>query len=124
MCTAFDLSDCPVDAIEIARAALEGFETVAPERLLRLAAILTGDFLEGLEIERSPAFCGWLTAQRRRFRSCQAGLLEHLDEARVYLASIHETLPRYCVGNFLTVMQFAPEGDSVFREAAERILRE
>ena len=56
-----------------------------------LAALFAGDFLEGLEIDRSPAFNGWLTAQRRRFRACHAALLEHLvqgvpdDEALGYL---------------------------------------
>lgn len=94
-----DLADCIVDAVEIARAAREGFETIAPERLRTLAAFLAGDFLAGLEIERSPAFCGWLTAQRRRFRGCQAALLEHLvgrapdDEALGYLETWLELTP-------------------------------
>jgi DNA-binding SARP family transcriptional activator len=73
-----DLSDCLVDALEIARAAGERIETLAPERQRRLLALFDGDFLEGLEIDRSPVFGGWLTAQRRRFRACHAALLEHL----------------------------------------------
>jgi DNA-binding SARP family transcriptional activator len=73
-----DLSDCAVDAVEVARAAQDGFGMLAPDRLRALAASFAGDFLEGLEIERSPAFGGWLTAQRRRFRGCHAALLEHL----------------------------------------------
>ena len=40
--------------------------------------LFAGDFLEGLEIDRSPAFNGWLTAQRRRFRGCHTALLERL----------------------------------------------
>ena len=67
-----DLADCFVDAIEIARATEEGIETLAPERLRALSALFDGDFLEGLEIDRSPVFNGWLTAQRRRFRGCHA----------------------------------------------------
>ena len=57
----------------------------------RSSALFNGDFLEGLEIDRSPVFNGWLTAQRRRFRGCHAALLEHLvksvpdDEAFGYL---------------------------------------
>ncbi len=43
-----------------------------------LPALFAGDFLEGLEIDRSPLFGGWLTAQRRRFRGCHAALLEQL----------------------------------------------
>ena len=74
----FDLSDCFVDVIEILRAADEGFETLAPDRLRSLSLLFNGDFLEGFEIDRSPAFNGWLTAERRRFRSLHAALLEHL----------------------------------------------
>jgi DNA-binding SARP family transcriptional activator len=86
-----DLTDCFVDAVAIGRAAEERVETLPPERLRALAALFTGDFLEGLEIDRSPVFNGWLTAQRRRFRACHAALLEQLarsasdDEAFEYL---------------------------------------
>jgi hypothetical protein len=51
-----DLSDCHVDAIEIARATQEGLATLAVERLRTLSALFAGDFLEGLEIDRSPVF--------------------------------------------------------------------
>ena len=37
-----------------------------------------GDFLDGLEIDRSPQFNGWLIAERRRFRCCHVALLEHM----------------------------------------------
>lgn len=86
-----DLADCHVDALEITRATEEGLATLALERGRALSALFAGDFLEGLEIDRSPAFGGWLTAQRRRFRGCHAALLEHLarrvsdDKAFVYL---------------------------------------
>jgi DNA-binding SARP family transcriptional activator len=73
-----ELADCFVDAIEVARAAQEGIATLAPERLRALAGLFAGDFLEGLEIDRSPAFNSWLVAQRRRFRGCHAAVLEHL----------------------------------------------
>jgi DNA-binding SARP family transcriptional activator len=75
-----DLADCFVDAVEIARAAHEGIETLAPDRLRALSALFNGEFLDGLQIDRNPSFNGWLTAQRRRFRSCHAALLEHLVE--------------------------------------------
>jgi TolB-like protein len=77
-CVALDLSDASVDAIDVARAAQQGFGALAADDLRALAASFGGDFLEGVEIERSPAFSGWLTAQRRRFRGCHAALLEHL----------------------------------------------
>src|SRR4029077_19300788 len=72
-----DLTDCLVDAIEIARAA-QDIKTVALEHLQTLAGSFAGDFLDGLEIDRSPAFNGWVTAQRRRFRGCHTAFLEHL----------------------------------------------
>jgi DNA-binding SARP family transcriptional activator len=103
-----DLTGCFVDAIEIGRAAEQGIETLAPERLRVLSTLFNGDFLEGLEIDRSPVFTGWLTAQRRRLRACHTALLEHLarsvpdDEAFAYLDKwlqlapfdqrVHETL--------------------------------
>jgi DNA-binding SARP family transcriptional activator len=86
-----DLEGCNVDAIEIARAIQAGLDTLPTERLRALADRFAGDFLEGLEIERSPVFNGWLVAQRRRFRGCHAALLEMLarrvpdDEALVPL---------------------------------------
>jgi DNA-binding SARP family transcriptional activator/TolB-like protein len=86
-----DLADCFVDAVEIANAIEEGIETLAPERQRTLSTLFNGDLLEGLEIDRSPVFNGWLIAQRRRFRGCHAALLEHLvksvpdDEAFGYL---------------------------------------
>lgn len=73
---ALDLSDCQVDAIAIHRAAQEGFATCDVERLRHLGSLFNGDFLEGLEIDRSPAFGGWLTAQRRRLRACHIAVLE------------------------------------------------
>lgn len=73
-----ELAGCLVDAAEVARAAADGIATLAPERLRQLAALFRGDFVEGLEIDRSPAFNGWLVAQRRRFRDCQAVLLQQL----------------------------------------------
>src|ERR1700733_1331944 len=69
-----DLSDCFVDAIEIA-GAIGNVETLDLQRVRTLSALLTGDFLDGLDIERSPVFSTWLAAQRRRFRSFHATLL-------------------------------------------------
>ena len=72
-----DLADCFVDAIEVAQAA-QTIASTEPERLQELAALFAGDFLQGLEIDRNPAFNGWITAQRRRFRGYHAALLEQL----------------------------------------------
>ena len=73
-----DLTDCFVDAIAVARAIDAGVATLAPERQRMLSRLFNGDVLEGLDIDRSPGFNGWLTAQRRRFRGCHVALLEHL----------------------------------------------
>ena len=94
-----DLSDCLVDAVEVACAAQQGIETLAPDRLRALCALFKGEFLDGLEIDRNPAFNGWLTVQRRRFRGCHTALLEHLaatatgDELFGYLEKWLELAP-------------------------------
>src|SRR5262245_38260627 len=95
-----DLTDCWVDAVEIARATEQGIRSLPPERLRALSKLFNGDFLEGLEIaERSPVFNGWLASHRRRFRACHATLLEHVassvpdDEAFVYLDKWLELAP-------------------------------
>ncbi|MFN4090697.1 MAG: transcriptional regulator, partial [Alphaproteobacteria bacterium] len=94
-----DLTDCSVDAIEVAHAVHHGVQTLDPSELRTLAAFFEGDFLEGLEIDRSPAFDGWLAAQRRRFRGYRAALLERLvasipdEEAFDYLETWRELAP-------------------------------
>ncbi|WP_084698561.1 transcriptional regulator [Muricoccus aerilatus] len=75
---ALDLAGCTVDAAELDRAAREGFATLPIARLRALADLVAGDFLEGLEIERQPAFDIWLVAERRHFRELHAALLEQL----------------------------------------------
>jgi DNA-binding SARP family transcriptional activator len=76
-----DLSDCEVDAVEIARSVDAGIASLAKSRREKLEALFGGEFLEGLEIEHSPAFDAWLTAQRWRFRNARVALLEHLAAA-------------------------------------------
>jgi TolB-like protein len=73
-----DLADVRVDASEIERALQDGIAGLDAERLRALAARFAGEFLEGLEIERSPTFAGWLLAQRRRWRATRIAVLEHL----------------------------------------------
>ena len=94
-----DLSDCAVDAVEVARAAERDVEALAHDRQRDLAALFGGEFLQGLEIGRSPVFGDWLTAQRRRFRACRAALLQRLakhaddGEAFGYLEQWRELAP-------------------------------
>jgi DNA-binding SARP family transcriptional activator len=75
---ALDLDDCLVDALEVSSAAAQGLGTFEVERLRVLAGLFTGDFLDGLELERNPHFNSWLIAQRHRFGSCHAAVLEQL----------------------------------------------
>ena len=75
-----DLSGCHVDAVEISCAVAEGIERLSAERLKALSAMFAGEFLDGLEIDRSPLFEAWLTAERRRFRSSRVAVLEHLAQ--------------------------------------------
>ena len=48
-------------------------------------------------------------------------LAGRLEEGQTYGAAIHRALPGYRVDDFLTAMQFAPDGESAFRKAAQRI---
>ncbi|HVJ40100.1 MAG TPA: hypothetical protein VM639_01335, partial [Dongiaceae bacterium] len=95
---ALDLAGWQVDAHEIEAACGAGIERPGLERLgldqLRaLAALFTGEFLEGLEIDRSPHFDNWLMSQRRRFQGIHLAMLERIvaclprgaDEAMPYL---------------------------------------
>lgn len=88
---AVDLSDCSVDATEIAGAYKAGFRTLSDDQLRAMAERFAGDFLEGLAIDRNPGFETWLLSQRRRFRDIHISLLEHIvqrfraDDARPYL---------------------------------------
>jgi DNA-binding SARP family transcriptional activator/TolB-like protein len=75
---ALDLSDCSVDALEVQETLQQGVAALPAGRLEALAALFGhSDFLEGLELPRSPAFSGWLVAERRRFRAVHAAVLEH-----------------------------------------------
>ena len=96
---ALDLTGCTVDAVEMERAVRGGIEALDSAHLRDLIEAFAGDFLDGLEIQRSPTFGAWLTAQRRRFRAVQAALLERLadsaddDEAFKYLDQWLELSP-------------------------------
>ncbi|CDX54532.1 Adenylate cyclase [Mesorhizobium plurifarium] len=98
---ALRLGGANVDAVEAAAAVAEGIETLGLDRLRTLAQLFAGDFLDGLELDRSPHFGSWLTAQRRRFSACQVAVLEHIiglvpqgaDEAGAYIDKWLELAP-------------------------------
>ena len=72
---ALRLGGTSVDAVEAAAAVAEGIETLGLDRLRALAELFAGDFLDGLELDRSPHFGSWLTAQRRRVGACHVAIL-------------------------------------------------
>jgi DNA-binding SARP family transcriptional activator len=76
-----DLSDCFVDTLVAAQAPEHGIQKLGVDQQKSLAALFSGELLEGLEIARSPMFDSWITAERRRFRGIQAVLLENLARA-------------------------------------------
>jgi DNA-binding SARP family transcriptional activator len=77
---ALDLSDCHVDALQVAADAAQGMGSLDMERLRSLAGLFAGDLLDGLQLERSPEFNSWLVAQRRRFGAWHVAVLEQLVE--------------------------------------------
>ncbi|NUZ07342.1 transcriptional regulator [Schlegelella sp. ID0723] len=77
-----DLAGCLVDAREVTAAMQQGIAALPAARLQDLATLCSGsDFLEGLDLPRSPAFAGWRVAERRRLRAAHAALLEHWAKA-------------------------------------------
>ena len=75
-----DLSDCAVDALAFEQAITTGVAVLGFAQLRDLCDLFAGDFLEGLELGRSPQLDHWLSAQRRHYRACQEALLKRLVE--------------------------------------------
>ena len=48
-------------------------------------------------------------------------LAGRIDEARAFAASIHKTLPRYGIDDFLATFRFTPDAEALFRQGARRI---
>jgi DNA-binding SARP family transcriptional activator/TolB-like protein/Tfp pilus assembly protein PilF len=75
---AVDLSDCGVDVVAINEALQQGVAVLPAAQLEALASLFgSSELLEGLDLPRSPAFTGWLVAERRRLRAAHAAVLEH-----------------------------------------------
>ena len=87
---ALDLKTCRIDVTEIMAASAEGIDKLPAERLSALSWLFAGDFLDGLDIDRSPLFDNWLAAQRRRFRAAHVAVLEHLVK---HIAASEEVFP-------------------------------
>lgn len=100
-----DLSDCRVDVLDIDAAMQAGIDNASPERLRDLSMLFAGDFLEGLEIGRSPFFHSWLTAQRRRLRACHAAVLAR--RAAALPAGSEDSFA--CLDQWLRLAPFDPQ---------------
>jgi len=62
-------------------------------------------------------------AHIRAIAAYSLALAGRLDEARTYLAAIRAALPTYSIADFLTAMQFAPDGKALFCDAARLLDR-
>lgn len=80
---ALDRTGLDVDALAVAQALQQGLAPLDAAALGALVARFDAGhgFCEGLELPRSPAFDGWLVAQRRRLQAGHAALLEHWAQA-------------------------------------------
>ncbi|MBL0935119.1 MAG: transcriptional regulator [Rhizobiaceae bacterium] len=79
---ALDLADCTVDVLLVDAATRAGLGTLDAAALRGLCDLFIGDFLEGLDLARSPQLDHWLSTQRRHYRSCHAAMLERLVELK------------------------------------------
>lgn len=73
-----ELSQCQVDALQLAEAVDRGLGKLDTAGLKATLALCRGDFLEGLVMDRNPFFNTWLMGQRRRTRACQVAIVEAL----------------------------------------------
>jgi len=64
-----DLSDCDVDARDVAAAVQAGLDGIELDTLRALAGRCAGEFLQGIEIDHSQEFEQWLAGRRSEFRS-------------------------------------------------------
>jgi DNA-binding SARP family transcriptional activator len=79
---ALDFADCTVDVLLVDAATRAGLGTLDAAALRGLCDLFIGDFLEGLDLARSPQLDHWLATQRRHYRSCHAAMLERLVELK------------------------------------------
>ncbi|MEZ5891036.1 MAG: BTAD domain-containing putative transcriptional regulator [Xanthobacteraceae bacterium] len=75
---ALDLSQLAVDALEVEAALRGGAAALATERLVELAGLFAGEFLEGGDLDRCPAFQSWLVARRQACRMQREAILREL----------------------------------------------
>jgi DNA-binding SARP family transcriptional activator len=109
---AIDLAGCDVDALHVQQALQRGLAGLDAAGLAALAQRFgRRDLLEGLDLPRSPAFTGWLLAERRRLRAAHAAVLEHWVRA----LPVGSDTARAALESWLAIAPFD-------RQAHERLL--
>jgi len=111
-----DLGGVTVDALQVLAATQAGVGTLDAEALRALSAQFDGDFLQGLDIERSAPFSAWVIGQRRRFRAAQVALLEH--RVRVLAPASDETVE--CLEQWLQLAPFDRRAHEMLLDALAR----
>lgn len=76
-----DRSGLVVDAGAVCAALQADSDPMTADALRALLTLFEGDFLQGLDIDRSSAYSAWVLGQRRRLRAVHAALLEQLATA-------------------------------------------
>ena len=111
-----DLTGVAVDALQVLAATQSGIGTLDAEALRALSALFDGDFLQGLDIERSAPFSAWVIGQRRRFRAAQVATLEH--RVRVLAPACAETVA--CLEQWLQLAPFDRRAHEMLLDALAR----
>jgi DNA-binding SARP family transcriptional activator/class 3 adenylate cyclase len=112
----FDPAEIHVDVLDLRAQVTAGLDAVETGRLAALAAMVRGDFLEGLELTDFRDFHAWCVAERESLRGLHATVLRALVER---LADEPEAAMPYA----RSLVQVAP-WDEAARAALVRLLAE
>ena len=104
-----------VDALLVARHTQATLNSGSSSSLRSLLALFRGDFLEGLSVERAPAFENWLAGQRHRFAQLRQQLLERLSSVLPPESDDRIEVLRECI-------DVAPFDEAVHIELARALL--
>jgi DNA-binding SARP family transcriptional activator/TolB-like protein/Tfp pilus assembly protein PilF len=111
-----ELGGAAVDAQQVLAAIQSGLGTLDADALRALSALFDGDFLQGLDIERSAPFNAWVIGQRRRFRAAQVAVLE--QRVRVLPPACDEALA--CLEQWLQLAPFDRRAHEMLLDALAR----
>ena len=111
-----DLTGATLDAQHVLAAAQAGLGSLDAAALATLSALFEGDFLQGLDIERSAPFSAWVIGQRRRFRATQVAVLE--QRVRVLPPASDDTVA--CLEQWLQLAPFDRRAHEMLFDALAR----